>query len=229
MTNLGNMRRNIADPGFWGVVTVLMLLSPEPLAAGNHTRWITNYYDVTGSTIREIRRSIMRDRPAVVDREALTGWNVRSRYSVARFQGAYRCGGFTTTTTIRMVLPRWTPPEGVADSVREEWERYITALTKHEQGHAQFALSTAGELNRRVAEVGTEPNPVSLKSRVDGIIAQTIQEFHQREREYDRLTRHGLEQGAVLAAVEVSAEGESPRRGDRRRRGPGRRSWRSEQ
>lgn len=212
--------RGAPGSGLWRVLALLGLLLPASLAAGNHTRWTTNYYSVTGSTLREIQRSMMHNRPANVDREALTEWSVRAKFSVAKFQGGYRCGGFTTTTTIRMILPRWTAPEGVPESVRHEWERFINALKQHEQGHALFALTTAGQINRRVAEVGIEPDPESLKSRVDGIVAQTIQESREREREYDRLTRHGVEQGAVLAGDRGGAEGRSVRRGHR--------SWRSD-
>jgi len=189
---------------------LFFLLWSLEAGAGNYTRWVTNYYTVTGSTLREIQKSIRRNRPAHVDREAVTQWNVRSRFSAAKWQGEYRCGGFTTTTTIRITLPRWTPPEGVDAAVREAWQRYITALEAHELGHAQFALSMAAELHRRVRAMGTDPDPRGLTTRVEALIRQTTEEFKQREREFDRLTNHGLEQGARLAAVYESAEERRP-------------------
>lgn len=201
------------------LLLTLVLLRPGVLWAEHSVHCSTNYYPITGSTLREMQEAIRRNRPAHVDREALTEWNVRVRFGVVGFQDAYRCGGFTTLTTIRITLPRWTPPEGVSESVSGAWDRYIKALRGHEEGHARFALAAAAEMHRRVAALGTESDPTSLKWRVDGIVVETLEEFHKREREYDRLTGHGLEQGATLAAGRDGSglESESPARRDRGR------------
>jgi len=177
-------------------------LIPEPVAAQAGTYWTTNYYDVSGSSLREIRRSMRRNRPSRVEREGLTEWSLRARCGVAPLQGAYRCAGFNTTVVIRLTLPRWSAPAGTPDSVKDAWDHYITALMEHELGHAQFALSSAGELHRRVKEMGTDPSPDGLLARVEALVAQTTDEFKQREREYDRLTNHGLERGVMLAFTE---------------------------
>jgi len=191
------------------------MLQPRQAVAQRGAYWSTNYYGVSGSSIREIRQSIRHNRPARVDRDALTECNVRTRFSVSPFQGEYRCAGFTATVTIRMTLPRWTAPEGAPDSVREAWERYSTALIQHEVGHAQFALSQATELHRRVKELGTSSDPDSLSVRVQAMVQQTGQEFREREREYDRLTNHGIEQGVTLALTESGEPFAEP--GPRRR------------
>lgn len=174
-------------------------LCVQMVLAGSDAHWTTNYYKVTGSTLHEIRRSMKRNRPAHVEREALTEWTIRTRFGVVKFQDKYRCGGFTTTTIIRMTLPQWTAPEGVSESVRTEWERYLDALKNHELGHAQFALSTAGQLHRRVATMGLDSDPDNLKARVEQLVSETVRAFREREREYDRLTDHGLRQGAQLS------------------------------
>lgn len=213
-----NTRFGITRSWLWGVLVTCLVVLPGAVSAGNYTQCTTNYYTVTGSTIREIRRSMSRNRPARVDRDALTEWTIRSHFGSVRFQGEYRCGGFTTTTTIRITLPRWKPPENVSQSVTDQWTRYITALTQHEHGHAQFALTAAGEMHRRVAEVGTAPDPAQLKSRVDSVLVQTTDEFRNRERAYDQLTNHGLKQGAALASKGDHSRGNMNRRSERSRR-----------
>jgi predicted secreted Zn-dependent protease len=156
-----------------------------------------------------------RSRPAKVTRDALTQWNIRSRFGTASLQGEYRCSGFTTTTTVRMTLPRWIPPEGVSDSVKREWERYIRVLKQHEAGHGQMALAAEAELHRRVAAVGTDTDPDRLKSTVEDLVRRTLREFQERDREYDRLTRHGLEQGAALGSGDGREKGGASRRPNR--------------
>jgi predicted secreted Zn-dependent protease len=174
-------------------------LAASALAQGG-TTWSTNYYAVTGDTLREIHESIDRARPwrAQHHHVAITDWSVRSRFAVAPFEGAFRCSGFTTLTTIRITMPRWVPPEGVSDEVRAEWERYEGALFEHEVGHGQFALAAAAEMHRRAKGLGTEREAEALKQRVEAMVVQVLEEFNQREKEYDRLTGHGAGQGAVF-------------------------------
>jgi len=213
--------RNTTVFRLWGLFIFTFLLPPA-LNAANNARWTTNYYSVSGSTIREIKRSMTCNRPAQVSREGLTEWNIRWRFAPAKLQGNYRCSGFTTTTTIRITLPRWTPPAGVSDSVKQEWDRYIILLKQHEAGHGQIAMAAAGELHRRAGEIGTSPDPDALKSTVDNLMLETLREFHERDREYDRLTNHGVDQGATLAGHSSGLETDSFSRRARRMREKGR-------
>jgi predicted secreted Zn-dependent protease len=99
-----------------------------------------------------------------------------------------------------MTLPQWTPPEDVSDPVREAWQRYISALEAHERGHAQIAQASVAELHRRVAAIGLAENPLSLRAEVERVVETTLQEFRERDRNYDELTDHGIKQGATLTA-----------------------------
>ena len=67
--------------------------------------------------------------------------------------------------------------------------------------HGQFALAAATEMHRRAKGLGTDQDPDSLKQRVEQMVVQVLDEFNQREKEYDRLTRHGSEQGAVFRHI----------------------------
>ena len=212
------------SPSHWALILVLLSggLVTTPAHGQGAVQWRTNYYDVSGSSIREIRRSMRRNRPPQVELDALTEWSLRARCSPSPFQGAYRCAGFNTTLAIRITLPRWTPPEGASDFVKEAWGSYITALTEHELGHAQFALSAAAELHRQVREMGTYPSPEAVQSQVQSLVMSITEEFKQREEEYDRLTNHGVDHGVVLA-IGDEPDGERPSlersdRSDQRRR-----------
>lgn len=179
--------------GFW------LLIQPASAVAANQAHWSTNYYEVTGASLKEIQKSIARKKPGKVIRHALTEWNVSTRFAAAKLQGQYRCSGFTTTTTIRITLPRWSPPEDAPDEVIEAWKQYIENLREHEAGHGQIAEAAARELHRRVAELGTEPHPDQLTSKVESLVQETLSEFKDHDRTYDRLTNHGMTQGAVLS------------------------------
>jgi predicted secreted Zn-dependent protease len=194
-------------------VGVWLVFQPALAAAASQAHWSTNYYQVTGSSLKEIRQSIAREKPRKLTHQALTEWNVRARFAAAKLQGEYRCSGFTTTTTIRITLPRWTPAEDTPDEVVKAWTRYIDALREHEVGHGQIAEAAAQELHRRVAELGTEPHPDQLTSKVEALVHETLSEFKEHDRNYDRLTEHGITQGAVLSVRGKRAEHSSKNTG----------------
>jgi predicted secreted Zn-dependent protease len=188
----------------------LTLLSSVPLAA-SQVHWTTNHYHVEGSTFRDIRKSIAHRRPPRVKRDALTEWNVRVRFAPARIRGEYRCSGFTTITSIRITVPRWRPTADTPEHVVTEWTAYHQRLMEHEVGHGRIAEAAAREMHRRVAAIGTLPDPDQVHSAVERIVRQTLEEYREREREYDRLTRHGMEQEATPPTRRGSREADLER------------------
>ena len=120
-----NCKAHVSLRGTCGLAPALavglwLVLQPTLACAANQAHWSTNYYQVTGSSLKEIRQSIAREKPRKLTHHALTEWNVRARFAAAKLQGQYRCSGFTTTTTIRMTLPRWTPTEDTPDEVVQD-------------------------------------------------------------------------------------------------------------
>ena len=50
-----------------------------------------------------------------------------------------------------MILPRWDPPAGVSPSLVTLWDRYLTALRFHEDGHYSIAIAAADEVRQTLA------------------------------------------------------------------------------
>lgn len=176
-----------------------LLLTVHWTAEAGQAHWTTNFYDVSGSSLREIRQSIVRSRPHKVDRDALTEWHIRTRCAAARIRREYRSSGFTTTTTVRITLPRWHPPPEAPEELIQQWNRYIRSLTEHEIGHGRIAEAAAREMQRRVDLLGTRSSSDEVLSAVEQVVNATLEEFRERERDYDRLTEHGATQGAILS------------------------------
>jgi predicted secreted Zn-dependent protease len=159
----------------------------------------TNYYNVTGASIREIYQSFAQARPwkNKSGMDGQTEWHVEWRFNVAPAANGCRCTFFTTETRITMTLPRWTAPANAPAEVKTNWQRYITALGQHEAGHAQIALDAAAQMERqnRSAEGG---DCESLRRTITSQSNATLEEYRRREKEYDERTRHGAAQGATL-------------------------------
>ena len=181
-------------------ITHHALLPAPQTPEQNRLVWKTNYYSIAGSSLGEIRRSMDQSRPwkDPENRSGLTEWRIEWRFELAPVGDGCRCSSFTTTTTITNTLPRWTPPTEASAELKAAWTRFITALGEHEDGHSRLALAAAADLHKRVKELGPSPDCDRLRKRINELAERVINEHRQRERDYDRRTRHGETQGVAL-------------------------------
>ena|SRR5688572_2323957 len=169
-------------------------------AEAQHSLCTTNYYSVTGATLREISQSLAAARPSRTksNHDGYTVWNVTWRFSTLPVANGCRLSTFTTSTTISITLPRWVAPTNASDTVKADWQRYIHVLGQHEYRHAQFGLAAAGEIQRRIKEVGDEPNCDNLRQRVQALCQSIVQTHKQLDDAYDARTQHGATEGVRL-------------------------------
>src|SRR5687767_5137937 len=142
---------------FGAVVAIFCVICFAGAARAQHVSCQTNYYSLKGETVRELHESMraMR-RTGRVSHDGVTVWNVNWRFGTVHNGSSCRLGNFSTTTTISITLPRWIAPTNASDVTKAEWARYIKALGEHEYGHAQFALIAAGEIQKRVRQIGED-------------------------------------------------------------------------
>ncbi|MFN3409516.1 MAG: DUF922 domain-containing protein [Limisphaerales bacterium] len=177
---------------------VLALLDPWPTQAQHRFLVQTNYYAVTGETVREIRQSMNAGRPGgrAAKTDALTTWTIRWRSQGVPGPEGWRLSHFSTDTTITFTLPMWRAPTNAAPEVRAAWSRYFTALLRHELGHAEFGRQAAMEVQQKVAGLGPEPSAHALRERVRQTVEAIIADHRRREVDYDQRTDHGRKEGA---------------------------------
>jgi predicted secreted Zn-dependent protease len=192
---------------FLSFISALWL--PAFALAQNTVQWTTNYYAVTGTTLGEIRDSLARSRPwkDKSSLDALTQWRIEWRYQFASSDAGCRCTSFTTKTTIAITLPRWTRSTNAAPETATHWDRYMTALRRHELGHAQIGLAAAAEQHKRINEVGRQTDCAALKKKIDMLAQQTVDDYGRRDRDYDERTGHGAKEGAVLSGRAPGSDG----------------------
>lgn len=166
----------------------------------------TNYYAMTGSSIRDIQLSLRQTRPWKSPHDGSTEWRIQWSAYMSKDGGQCHCSSFETTTMITVTLPKWVPPTNTLPAVREAWAKYLRALEQHEAGHADIALAATAEMHKRVKDIGTEPDCDALRTKVK-TECDTILEAHRaREKEYDQQTRHGATQGARLGGPRLDSQ-----------------------
>jgi predicted secreted Zn-dependent protease len=178
----------------------LALAAPLSALAQPAVSWTTNYYPVSGATVREIHASLRSNRPwkSAAQNDGYTRWRVEWTFGVSPVGDKCRLTTFSTRTTVTITLPRWTAPTNATEEVRRAWERYISALGQHEAGHGQMAMAAAAEIQKRARESGEDGDCAALKQKINSLGQSIVEQYRTRDREYDERTRHGETQGAVL-------------------------------
>ncbi len=194
------IRRNIAAAARCRLIVLLWWLGAMHeggLLAQNIVRWTTNYYTVTGATVREIRRSMNAARPwrnrEGVD--ASTTWKVEWKYALDS-SGGCAVSDVSTVTTIATTLPRYIPPTNVATEVVQQWVKYFSALAKHEAVHAGIGTSAATEIQAHLASHAAMSDCVSLRRSLDAAANGILNRRRRDERDLDVRTQHGATEGA---------------------------------
>jgi len=149
------------------------------------------YYDVSGRTVEELRQALERNGLVdTVDRtrvDALTEWYISWTYGPGRFDP--RSVQVTGTATITM--PRWTPPPGASERVVARWSRFVDALQKHEDKHADTMRRCSSALPSRVESATSRAD---ADGRADALLA----ECNQQDIDLDVSTDHGAKEGVIL-------------------------------
>jgi predicted secreted Zn-dependent protease len=154
------------------------------------------FYDVSGENPRSLWESMRASRPGELGGYyGRTEWNVTWR---ARWDGAGSCRVRTADVqlTMRITLPRWTPPPGASAELVAQWETFLRALSKHEAGHADIGASAARDVRRALHSV-TAPSCGMMESRTRMAVEQVLNDYRERNRQFDTRTRHGTTEGAV--------------------------------
>jgi predicted secreted Zn-dependent protease len=182
---------------FFGMLAV----TQAALAAGSPSVSIkTNYYAVGGTNVMLIRNSMFATRPFAPTNafDAFTHWTVRADYQFRPSRGSWVLHNPRVNLSITVTLPRWIPGLPVSPGLVQTWNEYLTNLTTHEAGHVKIGFEASEEVQRRLEGMPGYATASDARGAAAALVNELIDEFRAREREYDRQTRHGRSQGAVL-------------------------------
>lgn len=145
-----------------------------------------DYYDVSGSTVAEIRDNLNRShRSGGFD--GYTGWHVSWNWPG---YGSSDCNlaAASLDTRISVRLPRWQPPQNADPALVLKWNSYLGNLAFHEQGHVQLARQGFAKMQQILQ--------ASTCDEADAKLNAVLGEMRQADLRYDAETRHGSTQGA---------------------------------
>ena len=181
------------------VAAALLGIGGGALALAQHTadgvlsNFRMDYYDVAGSSWRELRTAIYSNRITVegTDQkwEGVTRSEARLQPEAAVTGGTCSAEDVSLRIDMTIKVPRLTADSPLTGPDRECWAAYDRKLTEHEEWHARIAEKTAKDL---LAEL----------RRMHGASCRTLQrtmqnrfaEAQQAQDEYDLVSAHGAAQ-----------------------------------
>lgn len=181
----------------WLGLLLMIVFVSRPWDAAATVRTSTNYYRVTGTSLREVRQSISAQRPwrDAFAQDAQTRWEIRWSYSLRSSpQGCY-VHSLQADAVITITLPHWTAGPEATASLRERWTQYLLALSAHEDAHKRIALAAHEEITRRLSGLKAA-NCEQLRRKLDEAGKAVVAENRRKDAEYDRRTKHGATEGA---------------------------------
>lgn len=156
-------------------------------------------YPVRAQPGETLRKALNAATPITVDGQRFHGytrWNVRWTFRWWR-EASGRCAITEVTTRLRteVQLPELRSGTPAQQAV---FDRYLRALSRHEQGHVQFGRDAAQAIDEGIAALPAAPDCAALERRANTLGHRLLREHAEREKQYDRDTRHGASQGARL-------------------------------
>jgi predicted secreted Zn-dependent protease len=151
-----------------------------------------DYYDVSGSTGREIRDQL--NALSSVDQngvrgDAVTSWEIHWMWDG---YGSETCdlSSATATYDIRVRFPRWKPAQDASAELTAKWNAYILALAEHERVHVDNVVANLPYVIKAIRGAACD----TADARAQAVLA-SIREY---DVSYDERTDHGATQGAIF-------------------------------
>ena len=179
----------------------IALLMPCASLAVPDVKTRSIYYMVSGDTIEAIRADIRKKSPVKQNGKlhvAYTKWNVNWRFWWLESSDACMITRVATTLDVAYTLPKLEQHAAIPPALLERWDNYYSALFDHEQGHKDFGMKAAAEIERSLSEMEPRPSCSQLEIDANTLAKAVISKFSRLEKAYDRTTNHGLNTGVVL-------------------------------
>lgn len=148
------------------------------------------YYDISGSTERELRAQLDVLGPVGSDNyrwDAYTSWFIRWNWP-GYGSSACNLSEVSVTYNNEVIFPRWTTSENTSSEMIANWERFTQALAEHEKGHVDIVISSIQSVKDAIMGATCDTADAAAQAALISI--------RQQDASYDETTGHGATQGA---------------------------------
>ncbi|HSX31058.1 MAG TPA: DUF922 domain-containing protein [Candidatus Saccharimonadales bacterium] len=161
----------------------------------------TAYYQIYGSTADDLRNQIQHCAPGAQS-QAGAEYTGETNYTLT-WQYDTTIGNGCSLTDVKVglhnatTLPLWQSEADATPELANGWQRFVSSLATHEQGHATLNERYAAQLVSDLEHV-QNVSCGQLTAAVNRVVTRDAALLNQANADYDAQTNHGATQGAVL-------------------------------
>jgi predicted secreted Zn-dependent protease len=161
------------------------------------------YYLIKGKSVNDLYEQMQAHSPLRSTQNwfgfaALTNWQIDWKSSYVNSAQGCTVQSPSVKVTVSTTLPRWQSSKSVKTDVKNEWQRYLEALSTHESGHQHNGIRAARAVQQLLLTSPSASSCPALADKMNKAVQDVVAEYRRKDRTYDRLTQHGSTQGAIL-------------------------------
>lgn len=141
---------------------------------------------------------LMAPRRASAQHVAYTDWQIRWSYTPRESSGRHLVASARVEVVVTRTLPCWRAPAAADRSLVSTWNVLVAAITRHEQGHVDIAVSGARSLHAAIVGVSQSAVREDLERKVAAVAEVALATVRAADLDYDVATQHGARQGVCL-------------------------------
>ena len=156
------------------------------------------YYDIRGSSARELRNEMNAKGPVGTRGERVDGhthWNTSWKYRYAPSDGGCAFTQIEVVAEGTITLPRWTDEANASGALAQKWRAFSIALRRHEEGHYAHSLKAAEEIEVLGRTFSVPGSCATIQQAFKEQSKAIIDKYRAADAAYDAETRHGKTQG----------------------------------
>lgn len=181
-------------------VSILLLISSFTANAELIETVENKYYVISPRTPYDIKSELMRNSPIRAGHGSFNGhtdWYIDWKYRP--LQGPYGCQLHNIITRVHVMHTLPALSEYVSDQQTIDiFNQFNEALTQHEKNHGNNGLAAAREIEKALTEIPAQRDCRYLGKMADDIANTIVQKYIHADNEYDRNTRNGEAEGAII-------------------------------
>lgn len=178
---------------------LLLVFSAFCAQADSDNGLSTRYYDIAGTSAKQLRQEMNRKGPPDESGErfdANTKWWLKWNFWYEPGRMGCRFTRFELDNQSEIVMPRWRDANAASPLLRDRWNRYYQALLAHEMQHRTHGVEAEREIRQLAAGFRSASGCAAIGDEFNRKAQQIIEKYRQADREFDRRTHHGMNEGA---------------------------------
>lgn len=188
------------------LVIFAAVLCASPFAQAQEDNGIINdtqqvFYDVSASSFSKLGKRMKKAAPPGQNGKTKIG-ETASKWKLSiettKSQGHCETANVVVTLTSTTTAPRWLEYNDASLHEQKAWDAFQEGLREHANGHIDIGLETVAEMRKSLLEVPPATTCEALKAQMQIYVDGAKAKFDLAHADYDKETKHGKRQGAIL-------------------------------